>query len=160
MSFEGAATAPTGMSSKLRKLRVGLFDTYSGGMPAGWTRLLLENFEFPFEVVYPPMLDAGNLRAKYDVLVFNDAGLLAPGGAGGGGRRWRRGRRARGRCRRWRRCAAGHGGGRRGRSGGEGPVPLAARVAAARAPARSAIRRTCVARSSTTPRNSPNVAAT
>ena len=46
-------------------------------MPSGWTRLLLENFEFPFEVVYPPMLDAGNLRAKYDVLVFNDAGCSA-----------------------------------------------------------------------------------
>lgn len=54
-------------------------------MPSGWTRLLLENFEFPFEVVYPPMLDAGNLRAKYDVLVFNDAGLTAGGGGGGRG---------------------------------------------------------------------------
>ena len=54
-------------------------------MPAGWARLLLENFEFPFEVVYPPMLDAGNLRAKYDVLVFNEAGLLGPGGGGRGG---------------------------------------------------------------------------
>jgi hypothetical protein len=56
-------------------------------MPAGWTRLLLENFEFPFEVVYPPMLDAGNLRAKYDVLVFNDTGLSAGGGGGRGGGR-------------------------------------------------------------------------
>jgi hypothetical protein len=84
VSFESTATAPTG-GSKLRKLRVGLFDTYSGGMPAGWTRLLLENFEFPFEVVYPPMLDAGNLKAKYDVLIFNDAGLSAGGGGGRGG---------------------------------------------------------------------------
>ena len=78
VSFEGAATAPTGPSAKLRKLRIGLFDTYGGGMPSGWTRLLLENFEFPFEVVYPPMLDAGNLRAKYDVLIFNEAGIAAP----------------------------------------------------------------------------------
>ncbi len=77
VSFEGTATAPAGPSAKLRKLRIGLFDTYGGGMPSGWTRLLLENFEFPFEVVYPPMFDAGNLRAKYDVLVFNDAGLTA-----------------------------------------------------------------------------------
>jgi hypothetical protein len=87
VNFEGTATAPTGPSAKLRKLRIGLFDTYGGGMPAGWTRLLLENFEFPFEVVYPPMLDAGNLRAKYDVLVFNDAGLSAGGGGGRGGGR-------------------------------------------------------------------------
>jgi len=85
VSFESTTTAPTGTSAKLKKLRIGLFDTYGGGMPAGWTRLLLENFEFQFDVVYPPMLDAGNLRAKYDVLIFNDAGLSAGGGGGRGG---------------------------------------------------------------------------
>jgi hypothetical protein len=85
VSFQSTATAPAGQASKLRELRVGLFDTFGGGMPAGWTRLLLENFEFPFEVVYPPMLDAGGLRAKYDVLIFNDAGLLGGGGGGRGG---------------------------------------------------------------------------
>jgi hypothetical protein len=57
---------------------------YGGGMPSGWTRLVFENFEFPFEVVYPPDLDKGGLRAKYDVIIFNGAG--APGGVGGGGR--------------------------------------------------------------------------
>ncbi len=85
VSFEATTTAPTGPSAKLRKPRIGLFDTYSGGMPSGWTKLLLENFEFPYEVVYPPMLDAGNLRDKYDVLVFNGAGLSAGGGGRGGG---------------------------------------------------------------------------
>jgi hypothetical protein len=39
-------------------------------MNSGWTRWLLEQFEFPFAVVYPPELDAGNLRAKFDVLIF------------------------------------------------------------------------------------------
>ena len=46
-------------------------------MPSGWTRLILENFEFPYERVFPPDLDKGNLREKYDVLVFNGAGLQA-----------------------------------------------------------------------------------
>ncbi len=85
LSFDAATTAPSGTAASLRKLRIGLYDTYGGGMPSGWTRLLFENFEFPFEVVYPPMLDAGNLREKYDVLVFNDAGLSAGGGRGGRG---------------------------------------------------------------------------
>ena len=62
-------------AAKLEKLRIGLFDTYGGGMPSGWTRLIFENFEFPYERVFPPDLDKGNLRAKYDVLVFNGAGL-------------------------------------------------------------------------------------
>ena len=85
VSFEAAAAAPTGPAAKLRKPRIALFDTYSGGMPSGWTKLVLENFEFPYEVVYPPMLDAGNLRDKYDVIVFNGAGLSGGGGGGRGG---------------------------------------------------------------------------
>ena len=76
--------------SKLRKLRIGLFDHYGGGMPIGWTRLIFKNFEFPFvedsyNDVFPPDINAGNLRAKYDVLVFNDASLGGGGGRGGGG---------------------------------------------------------------------------
>jgi len=85
VSFDAAASAPSGQMSKLTKLRIGLYDTYGGGMPSGWTRLIFENFEFPFEVVYPPMLDAGNLREKYDVLVFNNSGMSAGGGRGGRG---------------------------------------------------------------------------
>jgi hypothetical protein len=86
VSFEAATSAPTGGAS-LRTLRIGLYDQYGGGMPSGWTRLLLENFEFPFEVVFPPMLDAGNLNDRYDVLVFVDSGLNAGGGGRGGGGR-------------------------------------------------------------------------
>jgi hypothetical protein len=44
-------------------------------MPSGWTRWLFEQFEFPFEVVYPGALDAGNLNAKYDVIVFVDGAI-------------------------------------------------------------------------------------
>ena len=44
-------------------------------MPSGWTRWIFEQYEFPFEVVYPGTLDAGNLNAKYDVLVFVDGGI-------------------------------------------------------------------------------------
>jgi hypothetical protein len=85
VSFEGAAAAPTGPSAKLRKLRIGLVDSYSSSSPTGWTRLVLENFEFPFEHVYPPMLDAGNLNAKYDVLVCMVSCLGGGGGGRGGG---------------------------------------------------------------------------
>jgi len=85
VKFEAATAAPTGESSTLRKLRIGLYDRYGGMMPSGWTRLIFENFEFPFEVVYPQDLNAGNLRAKYDVLVFTDGAISAGGGGRGGG---------------------------------------------------------------------------
>jgi hypothetical protein len=85
VTFEAAPTAPTGASAKLKKPRIGLYDVYGGSMPSGWTRLVFENFEFPYTQVFPPDLDAGNLRDKFDVLVFNDT-PLGGGGGGGGGR--------------------------------------------------------------------------
>jgi hypothetical protein len=51
-------------------------------MASGWLRWLLEKFEFPFEVVYPPSLDAGDLASRYDVLIF-PAGAVPPADAGG-----------------------------------------------------------------------------
>ncbi len=72
--------APAGQTIALKAPRVGLVDQYGGVMPSGWTRWLLEQHEFPFTVVYPQELDAGNLNAKFDVLLFADG--TVPGDAG------------------------------------------------------------------------------
>lgn len=64
------ATKPAGEALKLKPLRIGLWDNVGGSMSSGWTRWLMEQFQFPFEVVYPPTLDKGDLRSKFDVLVF------------------------------------------------------------------------------------------
>jgi hypothetical protein len=87
VSFTGVAAKPDVEMLKLKPVRIGLWDTYGGSMPSGWTRLLMEQYEFPFEVVYPPTLDAGNLKSKYDVLIFVDGGIPSGGGGrrGGGG---------------------------------------------------------------------------
>ena len=76
---------PAGALMKLRKPRIGLWDQYGGSMPSGHVRWLLEQFEFDFEVVFPQTLDAGNLKAKYDVLLFPDVGIPENAGGGGGG---------------------------------------------------------------------------
>jgi hypothetical protein len=83
LTFNAVAQKPSGALYKLNAPRIGLWDQYGGSMPSGWVRFLLEQFEFPFEVVFPGTLDAGNLKAKYDVLLFPDGGI--PEGAGGGG---------------------------------------------------------------------------
>ena len=44
---------PGGELVKLRMPRIGLWDTYGGSMPSGWTRWIFEQYEFPFEVVFP-----------------------------------------------------------------------------------------------------------
>ena len=35
----------------------------------------LEQWEYPFEVIYPPDIDAGNLRDKFDVTILPDGAL-------------------------------------------------------------------------------------
>jgi hypothetical protein len=68
----------------LRAPRVGLWDQYGGSMTSGWTRWILEQFEFAFERVFPPELDAGGLHAKYDVLVFPSGGIPSERDGSGG----------------------------------------------------------------------------
>lgn len=70
LTFDAAPGRPPADAMKLRPVRVGLWDQYGGSMPSGWTRWLLEQYEFPYEVVYPQQLDAGTLGRRFDVLVF------------------------------------------------------------------------------------------
>ena len=84
LNFTAVTTRPAGAMYKLTKPRIGLWDMYGGSMPSGHVRWLLEQFEFDFDVVYPAALDAGNLRAKYDVLLFPDGGIPENEGGGGG----------------------------------------------------------------------------
>lgn len=71
-----SASRPSGTVA-IKPARVALFDHYGGSMPSGWVRWMLEQYNFAFNVVYPKELDAGNLKTKYDVILFIGAG--APG---------------------------------------------------------------------------------
>ena len=93
--------------TKLVRPRIGLWDQYGGSIDAGWTRWILEQFEFPFDRVFAPQLDAGNLNAKYDTLIFVEGGIPAAGAGRGGGA-----------------GAAGRGGGGAGGRGGNTPANL------------------------------------
>ncbi|HLA14129.1 MAG TPA: peptidase, partial [Gemmatimonadaceae bacterium] len=64
---------------RMRLPRVALWDRYGGMMTSGWARFLLEKFEFPYEVVYPPTLDAGRLQETVDVLILPDGVTFAGG---------------------------------------------------------------------------------
>jgi hypothetical protein len=74
------AHRPSGAALRLKPVRIALYDQYGGQMPSGWTRWIFEQFEFPFKVVYPQELDAGDLNKKYDVLVFTDGAIRPAGG--------------------------------------------------------------------------------
>jgi hypothetical protein len=75
-----------GSSVPARARRIALWDQYGGSMESGWTRWILEQFEFPFTRVFAPELDAGTLNAKYDVLILPSGAVPAPASPAGGGR--------------------------------------------------------------------------
>jgi hypothetical protein len=66
---------PAGVAFRLSPIRVALWDKYGGSSSSGWTRWMLEQYEFPHEVVYPQALDEGNLAARYDVIILTDEAL-------------------------------------------------------------------------------------
>jgi hypothetical protein len=77
----------------LRPLRIGLYQRYFGGnIDEGWTRWVLEQFSFPYKNVLDPEIKAGNLNAKFDVIILpDDSAAMMMGdfgnGAGGSARR-------------------------------------------------------------------------
>ena len=61
----------------VKPLRIALWDKYGGSISAGWVRWIFEQFHFPFKIIYPKEIDAANLNASYDVLVFVEGAIPA-----------------------------------------------------------------------------------
>jgi len=80
ITIEGIESAPDSKALSLKPVKIGLWDRYGGSMSSGWTRWIMEQFEFPFERVYPKVLDSEDLNKKYDVLVFV-TGAIPRGGS-------------------------------------------------------------------------------
>ena len=57
LSFMSVDDRPAGSAMQLEPVKIGLWDRYGGSMPSGWTRMILEDFEFDFDVLYPPDFD-------------------------------------------------------------------------------------------------------
>jgi len=65
---------------QLRPVRVAVWDRFGGSIPSGWMRWVLEQFEFPYSIIYSAEVDAGNLRENYDAIIFTAGAIPAPGG--------------------------------------------------------------------------------
>src|SRR5262249_41360850 len=58
---------------ELKQPRIALYQPFTGNnMDEGWTRWLLEQFDFAYTTVRNRDLQAGGLRAKFDAIVFAD----------------------------------------------------------------------------------------
>ena len=77
VDFTAASGVPQG-AYPIRKPRIGMYQRYNGGnMDEGWTRLMFEQFNVPFTTVRDADLKAGNLEAKFDVIVLPNDTIAA-----------------------------------------------------------------------------------
>jgi hypothetical protein len=71
-SGDFAASAQGSGWVELRRPRIGLHRSFVPSMDEGWTRWVLEQFGFDYRSVSDKEIAAGNLRQRYDVIVFPD----------------------------------------------------------------------------------------
>jgi len=79
ITAEAVSAKPAGPLTPLKLPRVAVFDKYGGTTPGGWARWLLGQYGFGDRKIYAGEIDAGNLRKKYDVIVFGSDAIQRPG---------------------------------------------------------------------------------
>ncbi len=69
--FDGPPEGDTARWAELHKPgRVGLYRGWPPNMDEGWTRWVLEDQKIPYQTVRNADIQAGNLRARFDAIVF------------------------------------------------------------------------------------------
>ena len=98
VDFTPLRAAVSSGAHEMKRQRVAMYQRYGGGnIDEGWTRLVLEQFNFPYSSIFDPEIKAGNLNAKYDVLIIpNDSTATITGEPAAGGGRGGRGAAAAG----------------------------------------------------------------
>jgi len=93
VDFAAAGNVPASAVHDVTAPRIAMYQRYGGGnMAEGWTRLVLEQFDFPYTSLKDAELKAGDLAASYDVIVFpHDSWGTITGLGDGGGRGGARG---------------------------------------------------------------------
>jgi hypothetical protein len=84
VNITAVATKPSVSFNKISAKRIALWDTYGGSMPSGWTRWIFEQYHFPFSLVFVKEIDLGNLKNKFDVIVFVGGAIPAARPEAGG----------------------------------------------------------------------------
>lgn len=70
--FEGLKAKPGVKAYVLKPVRLGLYKSWTASMDEGWTRWVLEQYEFPYKSVLDKDIRKGNLNRNFDVLIFPD----------------------------------------------------------------------------------------
>lgn len=71
IDFVDAGAVQSDLLSQLKVPRIAVFARYSApNSDEGWTRFLLEQFEFPYATIRESEIRAGDLSSRYDVIVL------------------------------------------------------------------------------------------
>jgi len=60
------------LTVRLQQPRIGLYQSWTGNMDEGWTRWVLEQYEFPYTTIHNADIKAGKLRDKFDAILLPD----------------------------------------------------------------------------------------
>jgi uncharacterized membrane protein YgcG len=82
LSAWAMASVPAVKAHDLVVPRIGYVHSWQRTQDEGWVRAALDYYGVPYQYFGEPLLRAGNLRAKYDVIIYPHGG----GGVGGAGR--------------------------------------------------------------------------
>ena len=79
------SATPSVKTHDLTTPRIGYVHSWSRTQDEGWVRAALDYYKVPYNYFGEPVLKAGNLRSKYDVIIYPHGGGGASGGGGGRG---------------------------------------------------------------------------
>jgi hypothetical protein len=71
VDLQALSSSPQQGIHKVKRMRFGMYQRYWGGnMDEGWTRLVLEQFDFPYTSLMDAEIKKGDLNKKYDVIIL------------------------------------------------------------------------------------------
>ena len=70
VSFRGLSRKPRIDVYAIKPVRLGLYKSWTASMDEGWTRWVLEQFEFPYASIHDSEIREGDLNEGYDVILF------------------------------------------------------------------------------------------
>ncbi len=78
VDFAALGSSASVAAHDVKRLRVGMYQRYRGGnMDEGWTRLLLEQYRFPYTSLMDAGIKKGDLNARYDVVILPEDSTTA-----------------------------------------------------------------------------------
>ena len=83
LDFEGAASAPAVPRHEIAFPRLAVLQTWSDTQSAGWVRMIFDERKIPYTLIMNEDVRAGNLAARFDVILFPNTYSSLKGIVGG-----------------------------------------------------------------------------